>query len=93
MQRTAVAAGGELTVRLRRLTSGFVGHHANERVQVFIFRVYPPEARLKQFRGTQLSRPELTAELVDRSCIPHVRHERWSVQAPSYRGSGLPRVS
>src|SRR5262245_25706714 len=73
MQRTAVAAGGELTVRLRRLTAGFVSHHANERVQAVVVRVDSPETRLGEFRRTKLAPPELTAELIDRSGIPHCR--------------------
>ena len=76
MEWTTVAARGELTIGLRRLTPGFVSHHADERVQFFIFRVDPPEARLKELRGTQLARPELPADLIDRSCIPHVRRDR-----------------
>jgi hypothetical protein len=65
MERTALAAGGELTVRLGRLTPGFVSHHANERVKVFVFRVDSPKTRLKELRGTQLARPELPADLIN----------------------------
>ena len=65
VQRAAIAAGGDLTVGVLRLTARFVGRHADERVQPAVVGLDPLQTLVGDLRRRHFTRAHPPAEFFD----------------------------